>query len=279
MIWFGKSKISNEATELVEMPDGLWAKCPSCNETIYKKELELNLFTCFKCNHHFKIGINEYISLIFDESSFKEFNINLKAVDAINFIDSKPYIERIKEAKNKSGFENSVICGIGEIFSHKMVFGIMNSSFLEGSLGSLEIEKIYRSVRYSIDNRIPFVLLFSSSGNRIQESAISLMQIAKLTSAVNELRSEGILFVTILTEPTIGETAFLYAMQGDIIIAEPGANLGLSNKSSLEQKSKKRISDKFPKSDYYFNNGQIDIIVDRKQLKATISKIIDWYNK
>lgn len=279
MAWFSKSKSSNEIVDLIEMPDGLWAKCPSCNETIYKKELELNLFTCFKCNHHFKISVNEYIGLIIDENTFKEFNINLKVVDAINFIDSKPYIERIKEAKNKSGFENSIICGTGEIFSHKVVFGIINSSFLEGSLGSLETENIYRSVRFSIENKIPFVLLFSSSENRIQESAISLMQIAKLTSIINELKSEGIIFVSILTEPTVGETAFALAIQGDIIIAEPGATLGLSSKSNLEQKSKKRISDKFPKSDYYFNSGQIDLIVDRKKLKSTISNIIDWFNK
>ncbi|MCX8055047.1 MAG: acetyl-CoA carboxylase carboxyl transferase subunit beta [Ignavibacteria bacterium] len=279
MVWFSKSKSSNEIVELIEMPDGLWAKCPSCNETIYKKELELNLFTCFKCNHHFKISVNEYIGLIIDENTFKEFNINLKAVDAINFIDSKPYIERIKEAKNKSEFENSIICGTGDIFSHKVVFGIINSSFLEGSLGSLETEKIYRSVRFSIENRIPFVLLYSSSENRIQESAISLMQIAKLTSIFNELKNEGIICVSILTEPTVGETAFALAVQGDIIIAEPGSTLGLSSKSNLEQKSKKRISDKFPKSDYYFNSGQIDLIVDRKKLKSTISNIIDWYNK
>lgn len=279
MVWFGKSKSFNEVAELIEMPDGLWAKCPTCNETIFKKELELNLFTCFKCNHHFKIGVNEYISLIFDENTYKEFNINLKAVDAINFIDNKPYLEKIKEAKNKTGYDNSIICGSGDIFSHKAVFGIINSSFLDGSLGSIETEKIFRSVRFSIENKIPFVLLLSSSENRIQESAVSLMQIGKLSTIFSELKSERVLFVTILTEPTVGETAFSLALQGDIIIAEPGATLGISRKSVLEQKTRKRISDKFPKSEFYYNNGQIDLVVDRKQLKATISNIIDWYNR
>lgn len=277
MGWLGKSKALSEVNQF-EMPDALWTKCPSCNETIYKKELELNLFTCFKCNHHFRIGFEEYINIIFDENSFEEINKNLKSVDVLNFIDNKPYSEILQHNIEQSGSSEAVITGYGNIKGEKIAILFFNLSFIDGSIGSVAGEKIYRIAKFALDKKIPLLMLINSNQNRTQESTLALLQLTKITSIFNELNSNGIPIISIITDPILSETATTVAMMGDLIISEPGANFSQLIKKDLEGKLKKKLLKNYPKSEFYFENGFIDLIIDRKNLRENLIKLIDWFN-
>lgn len=276
MGWLSKKAITDEIDQL-EMPDALWTKCPSCNETLYKRELELNLFTCFKCNYHFKIGVEEYINILFDNSTLKEENDDLKTVDKLNFVNNKPYIEKINDETLKSGYSEAFICGLAELNKKKVAVGLFNFSFMDGSIGSVVGEKFYRIAKIAIDNKLPFITIFSSNGARYEESAYSIFQIAKISTIISELNKEGILFISIIAEPTMGDITLTLALEGDLVIAEPNTTISLFQKNDLEKKSKKKNFNNYPKSEFFWNNGQVDLIVDRKNLKETLFKIIEWY--
>lgn len=278
MGWLSKSKTPSDKINQYEMPDALWTKCPICNETIYKKELEFNLFTCFKCNHHFRIGFDEYIKILLDENSFEEINKNIQPVDVLNFVDIKPYSERLKENFEHNDTVEAIVTGFGNISRYKIAIAFFNLSFLDGSIGSVVGEKIYRISKFALDKKYPLLLLINSNQNRVQESAFAIMQLPKIATILGELNNNGIPIISLITDPILSETAASITMMGDLIIAEPGANLSILTKKDLESKLKKKILRNYPKSEFYFENGFIDMIVDRKNLRENMIKLIDWFN-
>lgn len=279
MVWFLRSKNNIEENKQKEMPDGLWTKCPSCNEIIFKKQLEDNLFTCPKCNHHFRIGVGEYISILLDEDSFIETNREVVSNDPLNFVDSKPYIERIANSIALTGFNEALITGIGKINGIKVATGFMCFSFIGGSMGSVVGEKFFRTAKLSLEKKMPFVIVLASGGARMQEGALSLMQLAKTSAVLTELSEARIPFVTILTDPTTGGVTASFGMLGDITIAEPGALIGFAGPRVIEQTIKRKLPPGFQTAEFLLEKGFVDMVVDRKNLKATVTKILRWFSE
>lgn len=277
MAWFLRSKENISETQQKEMPDGLWTKCPSCKEMIFKKELEENFFCCLKCNYHFRIGTKEYIDILLDASTFQETNTNIISTDPLNFVDSKSYTERLKKIYETSEVNEALTTGTGKINGELVSFGSMNFSFIGGSMGSVVGEKFYRAAKLSIDKKIPLIVITSSGGARMQEAALSLMQMAKTSAILSELAEAGGLYLTILTDPTTGGVTASYGMLGDITIAEPGALIGFAGPRVIEQTIKKKLPPGFQTAEFLLEKGFVDLIVSRKELKSTITKIIKWY--
>lgn len=277
MVWFLRSKNSIEENKQKEMPDGLWTKCPSCGEIIFKKQLEENLFTCPKCNHHFRIGVGEYISILIDENTFFETNSNIISDDPLGFVDSKPYKERINNSISSVGFNEALVTGIGQINGTTVSAGFMCFSFIGGSMGSVVGEKFYRATRYSIENKLPLVMVLASGGARMQEAALSLMQMAKTSAILTELTEARLPYINILTDPTTGGVTASFGMLGDITIAEPGALIGFAGPRVIEQTIKKKLPPGFQTSQFLLEKGFVDMVVDRKFLKETVTKLLKWF--
>ncbi len=277
MAWFTRSAKNIQETKQKEMPDGLWTKCPSCNEVLFKKQLEDDLYTCFGCNYHFRIGSSHYIDMLFDEGSFTETDTNIRPADPLTFTDSKPYTKRIEEGYAKSGVNEAITTGYGTIEGRYVSFGCMNFNFIGGSMGSVVGEKIFRAAKYSLANKIPLLLISASGGARMQEAALSLMQMAKTSAVLAELDEAGIPYVSILTDPTTGGVTASYAMLGDINLAEPSALIGFAGPRVIEQTIRKKLPAGFQRSEFVMEHGFADVIVHRKELKNTLIKILDWF--
>jgi acetyl-CoA carboxylase carboxyl transferase subunit beta len=277
MAWFLRSKENISETQQKEMPDGLWTKCPACGEMIFKKELEENFFSCIKCNYHFRIGTKEYVDILIDNNTFNETNTNVVSTDPLNFVDSKPYKDRLKSSYETSGVNEALTTGTGKINGELVSFASMNFSFIGGSMGSVVGEKFYRAAKFSLDKKVPLIVITSSGGARMQEAAYSLMQMAKTSAILSELSESGIIYITILTDPTTGGVTASYGMLGDIIIAEPGALIGFAGPRVIEQTIKKKLPPGFQRAEFLLEKGFVDIIVSRSNLKETLSKIIIWF--
>jgi acetyl-CoA carboxylase carboxyl transferase subunit beta len=276
MVWFLRSKDNIESDKPKEMPDGLWTKCPSCNEIIFKKQLEENYFSCPKCDYHFRIGVSEYIDIILDENSFVEINSHITSADPLNFFDSKSYVERIKSARAQTGFNEALITGTGTIDGNAVAAGFMCFAFIGGSMGSAVGEKFYRLARVSLEQSIPLIVVCSSGGARMQEAALSLMQMAKTSAILTELHDAHLPYITVLTDPTTGGVTASYGMLGDITIAEPGALIGFAGPRVIEQTIKKKLPPNFQRAEFLLEKGFVDMVVSRKNLKSTLSTIIRW---
>lgn len=276
MAWFRRAKqnIASD-TEKIDLPDGLWEKCPSCDEIIHKRQLEANLWTCIKCSHHFRIGSEEYIRIILDEGSFKETNKKMKSADPLQFTDTKKYSSRIEESIKKSNLNDAVKTGTGKINGKDVAFGCMDFKFIGGSMGSVVGEKIARITDKAYKNRIPLILISQSGGARMMEAALSLMQMAKTSSRLARLADAKVPFISILTDPTTGGTTASYAMLGDINIAEPKALIGFAGPRVIKQTIGKDLPEGFQTSEFVLEHGFLDKVVPRKELKTTLSKIID----
>ncbi|HPI38239.1 MAG TPA: acetyl-CoA carboxylase, carboxyltransferase subunit beta [Ignavibacteriaceae bacterium] len=276
MAWFRRAKqnIASD-TEKIDLPDGLWEKCPSCDEIIHKRQLEANLWTCIKCSHHFRIGSEEYIRIILDEGSFKETNKKMKSADPLQFTDTKKYSSRIEESIKKSNLNDAVKTGTGKINGKDVAFGCMDFKFIGGSMGSVVGEKIARVTDKAYKNRIPLILISQSGGARMMEAALSLMQMVKTSSRLARLADAKVPFISILTDPTTGGTTASYAMLGDINIAEPKALIGFAGPRVIKQTIGKDLPEGFQTSEFVLEHGFLDKVVPRKELKATLSKIID----
>lgn len=277
MPWFVRSKANITEENQKIMPDGLWTKCPSCNEIMYKTDLEESIFTCKKCSYHFRIGTKEYIEILLDENSFTETNENIKSTDALNFVDTKPYPIRIEEGYLKADVNDAITTGIGKIFGREVSFASMNFNFIGGSMGSVVGEKIYRAAKLSIKKKIPFILISASGGARMQESVLSLMQMAKSAAILAELDEAGVPFISILTDPTTGGVTASFAMLGDVNIAEPGALIGFAGPRVIEQTIRKKLPAGFQRAEFLLEHGFIDKIIDRRNMKSELSKIIEWF--
>jgi acetyl-CoA carboxylase carboxyl transferase subunit beta len=279
MAWFKRSKenISPE-TQKKELPDGLWEKCPSCNEIIHKKQLEANLWTCIKCGYHFRIGSKEYIDILLDKNSFKELDKKMRSADPLNFEDTKKYSIRIQETIKKVGLNDAVSTGTGKLNGTEVAFGCMDFKFIGGSMGSVVGEKIARLTDRAYKNKLPLIILSSSGGARMMEGAYSLMQLAKTSSRLSKYSELGLPYISVLTDPTTGGTTASYAMLGDVHIAEPGALIGFAGPRVIKQTIGKDLPEGFQRSEFLLEQGFVDIIVPRKDLKETIYNVLTLLN-
>ncbi|MEK6656775.1 MAG: acetyl-CoA carboxylase, carboxyltransferase subunit beta [Nitrospirota bacterium] len=279
MAWFKKEKLPKEmpAEKKVKIPEGLWIKCNSCKEIIYRKEVDNNHKVCPKCGYHFPISVEERISQLIDEGTFKEFDGHLTPEDPLEFKDSIKYKHRLKNYQKKTGYNDAIVTGVGAIEGHQIVLGILNFSFMGGSMGSVVGEKIARAVDKAIELKLPLIIVSASGGARMQEGILSLMQMAKSSAAIARLGDAGLPFVSIFTDPTFGGVTASFAMLGDIIIAEPKALIGFAGPRVIEQTIKQQLPAGFQRSEFLFEHGMIDIIVERKKLKNMLAKIVAYF--
>ena len=277
MGWFKRSKenISPQSKKL-DVPDGQWTKCEKCGEIIYARQLELNAWVCFKCDCHFRIGSDQYISILFDDKSFKEYDRKMKSADPLEFEDTKKYSERISEAIKKTKLYDAVKTGIGEMNTKKVSFACMDFKFIGGSMGSVVGEKIARAIDRAYNQKIPMIIISQSGGARMMEGALSLMQMAKTSSRLARLSDAGLPYISILADPTTGGTTASYAMLGDVNIAEPKALIGFAGPRVIKQTIGKDLPKGFQRSEFLLENGFVDAIVPRKELKEKISQLINY---
>lgn len=280
MAWFKKSKAPIAPLEVkkVQMPEGLWTKCKNCNEIIYTKEIERNLNVCPKCDYHFRISARERIDLIIDEGTFVEMDPSMESVDFLDFKDSKKYKERIKAAVKKSRGD-AVICGQGLCEGLPVVVSVFDFGFMGGSMGSVVGEKITRAIEKGLETKAPVIVFSSSGGARMQESILSLMQMAKTSAALAKLKKAGLPFISVLTDPTTGGVTASFAMLGDINMAEPRALIGFAGPRVIEQTIRQTLPDGFQRSEYLLEHGMVDMIVRRPEMKAKLSQILRIFTK
>jgi len=276
MEWFKKIKEGVSAQPKKEIPEGLWTKCEDCGEIIYVKELERNFWVCGKCKYHFRIKSTDYISLLLDEGALEEFDRNLISGDPLKFKDSKRYPDRIKESRKKTQRNDALIAGIGKIEGRKISFGVMDFSFIGGSMGSVVGEKVARAIERSIEKKMPLVIVSCSGGARMQEGILSLMQMAKTSVLLARQHKLGLPFISILTNPTTAGVMASYASLGDIIIAEPKALLGFAGPRVIQQTIGQELPKDFQSSEFFLEHGFVDLIVERSQLKKTASLLLEY---
>ena len=274
MAWFKREKQKIKPIVKKGVPDGLWVKCPTCSEFLYKPELEKSLSVCRHCSHHFRIEPSIYHSLLLDSGSSKELFTNLQSEDVLQFKAVKKYKDQLVVAKKKTGQEDAINCFHGKIEERDVALGIMNFSFIGGSMGSVVGEKVARLIDYAHENNLPIILICASGGARMQEGAISLMQLAKTSSKLAQFSEGGGLYIPILTDPTTGGVTASYGMLGDIILAEPGALIGFAGPRVIKQTIGQDIPEGFQRTEFLKDKGFVDHIVTRDKMKATLYSLI-----
>jgi acetyl-CoA carboxylase carboxyl transferase subunit beta len=275
MAWFKRSKENiSPDSQKKDLPDGLWEKCPGCGEIIHKKQLESNLWTCLKCGYHFRIGSKEYIEILIDKGSFKEIDKKMRSADPLEFEDTKKYTDRIQETIKKLGLNDAVKTGTGKINSMDVAFACMDFKFIGGSMGSVVGEKIARLIDRAYKNKIPLIIVSTSGGARMMEGAFSLMQMAKTSARLARLAEAKIPFISVMVDPTTGGTTASYAMLGDVHIAEPQALIGFAGPRVIKQTIGKDLPKGFQRSEFLLEQGFIDIVSPRKDLKNNIYTVL-----
>ena len=281
--WFEKRKEAQiqrralEAKVEVDMNPDLWTKCVHCDAQLLKKDIEENQMVCPVCDYHFRINARKRIELLFDEGSFEELNSNIKPTDPLDFVDTEPYKDRLEKAHQKTGLDEAVITGIGENNGKKTAVAVMDFDYMGGSMGSVVGEKVTRIIEEAIKRRLPVMAITSSGGARMQESALSLMQMAKTSCACAKLDDEGLLYINVLTEPTFGGITASFGMLGDIIVAEQGARIGFAGRRVIEQTIRQKLPADFQTAEYLMKYGQIDVVSSRKNLKQTLADILEMH--
>ncbi|NOT45202.1 MAG: acetyl-CoA carboxylase carboxyltransferase subunit beta [Acidobacteria bacterium] len=276
MAWFKKSRkpIAPSAAEKPSrVPEGLWVKCPGCAQIIYSKELETNLNVCPKCAHHFRIGSLERLKSFFD-GEWTEHFANLASTDPLQFTDTKPYRGRLESSQAATGMKDAVVVGSGRMDGLHIVIAAMEYSFIGGSMGVVVGEKITRAAELALERRVPLIVVACSGGARMMEGALSLMQMAKVSAALSRLDREGVPFISVLTDPTTGGVTASFAMLGDLNIAEPMALIGFAGPRVIEQTIRQKLPEGFQRSEFLLEHGMLDLIVDRRDLKATIGRAL-----
>lgn len=261
------------------VPIGVWNKCNTCGEVIYTKSLHSNHKVCHKCGYHFRLDVDERVDILMDEGSFVELCANMTSQDPLNFEDLKPYKDRLKEAREKTGRNSAIITGTGLLDGKKVALGVMDFSFLGGSMDSVVGEKIVRLADAAIKNKCPLILVSTSGGARMQESMFSLMQMAKTSAAIARLGQKNLLYISILTDPTTGGVSASFAMLGDLNIAEPDALIAFAGPRVIEQTIRQKLPEGFQRSEFLLKHGMIDMIVKRDDMKRTLSRILEMFGK
>ena len=257
-----------------EIADGLWTKCESCNALTYTKDLYANLLVCPECFHHHKVDSNERITQLIDATTWQPLDENLSPLDTLQFKDRKLYSDRLKETQEKTGLTDALQTGLGLLDGLPIALGVMDFRFMGGSMGSVVGEKLARLIERATQERIPAVIVCASGGARMQEGMLSLMQMAKISGALQRHRDAKLLYIPILTHPTMGGVTASFAMLGDIILAEPKANIGFAGRRVIEQTLREKLPSDFQTSEYLVKCGFVDAIVQRPQLKSTLAHMI-----
>lgn len=277
--WFEKRKEAQiqrrqMETRTEDVATGLWTKCVHCESQITKKELEENMMVCPVCDYHFRINARTRINQLFDKDSFEELFKNIRPTDPLNFVDTVSYADRLEKAHAKTGLDEAVMTGIASIEGHKVATAVMDFEFMGGSMGSVVGEKVTRIIEEAIKIRLPVLVITSSGGARMQESALSLMQMAKTSCAVARLDEAGLLYINLLTEPTFGGITASFGTLGDIIIAEQGARIGFAGRRVIEQTIRQKLPADFQTAEYLLKYGQVDLVSKRSELRKNLSSIL-----
>jgi len=275
MSWFNRKdkNISSEKNKK-DIPKGLWVKCPSCAEIQYKPELEKNFSVCRKCNHHFRVNPSLYSDLLLDKGNIENLFTNIQSSDPLSFEAEKQYIEQLDIAKSKTGHNDAINCFLGEINKNAVVLAVMNFEFIGGSMGSVVGELVSRSIDLASEQKIPLILICASGGARMQESAYSLMQLAKTSSKLARFQKEGGLYIPVLTDPTTGGVTASFGMLGDVILAEPGALIGFAGPRVIKQTIGEDLPEGFQRAEFLLEKGFVDHIVSRSEMKEKLTKLI-----
>ena len=275
--WFAarrKDQFVGKVSQDTEESDGLWVKCSECSQVAYRKDLISNFNVCSNCSHHNRINSDERINIIADKDSFKEFDGLLSPTDPLKFKDRRSYSDRIKESQQGTGLRDGVITGLCSINSMPLALAVMDFRFMGGSMGSVVGEKITRIIEKATIEKYPILIVCASGGARMQEGMLSLMQMAKISGALKKHRAQNLLYMPLLTHPTTGGVTASFAMLGDLILAEPKALIGFAGRRVIEQTLREKLPDNFQTAEYLLEHGFVDLIVDRKELKSTLTKIL-----
>ena len=275
--WFNKNKSfeSETSPSKLDIPGDLWVKCKKCTDSVYLKDLEQNYKVCpTKCNYHFRLSPEERINMHFDKDSFKEIESKIEAIDFLNFEDTEKYEIRLKKAKKQTKHKDAILIGTAKLNHLSVNIGVMNFSFMGGSMGSVVGEKITRLIENAIQNKFPLIIFTSSGGARMQEGILSLMQMAKTSAALQKLGEEKIPYISVLCDPTTGGTSASFAMLGDINIAEPGALISFAGPRVIEQTIRQKLPKGFQRSEFLLEKGMIDKVVSRKDLRETLASLV-----
>src|SRR5438105_2950915 len=278
MAWFRKEKKPKEAVEKQKViPEGLWVKCDDCKEIVYRKEVEANLNVCPKCGYHFRLDARERFAVLFDDDAYKEFAMNIRSGDPLEFRDTKRYRDRLKVYEQRVGKGDAVLCAEGKLDGLGVVVCAMEYNFMGGSMGSVVGEKITIAAERALDKKEPLIIVSCSGGARMQEGILSLMQMAKISAALSRLADAGLPFISVLTDPTTGGVTASYAMLGDLNLAEPKALIGFAGPRVIEQTIRQTLPDGFQRAEFLVEHGMIDIITPRATMKPTIARFLRFF--
>jgi acetyl-CoA carboxylase carboxyl transferase subunit beta len=277
MAWFKRQSGELDASgEKKIRTEGLWVKCESCRQIIWKKDLEENLNVCPKCGKHFRIDARTRLAILFDNGEYETFSDNLSSTDPLKFVDLKPYSERLKRAQEDTGLTDAVINGRGKLNGRSIIISAMEYSFIGGSMGSVVGEVITRAVELALESKQPLIIISASGGARMMEGVLSLMQLAKISAALARLDEARVPYISVLTDPTTGGVTASFAMLGDLNIAEPGALIGFAGPRVIEQTIRQKLPPGFQRSEFLLEHGMLDAVVHRKELKPYISRALDF---
>jgi len=279
MPWFSKKSKRIETVrpeERVVKTENVFVKCDGCEAHLYKGELEEAQQVCKHCGYHFRIGARDRLAMLYDESKFEEIDAEVISIDPLDFVDSKPYPERLKQAKSSSGLPEAIINARGKVGNHLVFAGAMDMSFIGGSMGSAVGEKVTRLIERSLKEHGAIVIFSASGGARMQEGTLSLMQMAKISAALAQLDEARLPFISVLTDPTTGGVTASFAMLGDFIIAEPKALIGFAGPRVIEQTIRQKLPKDFQKSEFLLEHGMLDAIVDRREVRDHIIKLLNF---
>ncbi|WP_334110890.1 acetyl-CoA carboxylase, carboxyltransferase subunit beta [Thermodesulfitimonas autotrophica] len=254
-----------------EIPEGLWVKCPRCEEIVYNKDLLKNLKVCPKCGFHFRLTAAERLDFTLDEGSFVEYDADLVADNPLDF---PGYPEKLAEARQVTGLAEAIITGEGTIAGHRTIIGVMDPRFIMASMGAAVGEKIVRAVERACERRLPLIIFVASGGARMQEGVVALLQMARTASAIKRLDDAGLLYIPVLTDPTTGGVSASFGMLGDIILAEPGALIGFTGPRVIEQTIKQKLPEGFQRAEFLQEHGMIDLVVPRPKMRETLARIL-----
>lgn len=274
MSWFKKPKTPLQATDRRELPGDVWEKCPSCGEIVYREKLKENWQVCPNCGYHMRLPAQDYVNLLLDEGTVAEHDADLRSGDPLGFVDLKPYPDRLAQAERKTGQGDALLAVSGELITIPVQLAVMNFAFIGGSMGSVVGEKISRAGLRSLQSREPLIVISASGGARMMEGIFSLLQMAKTSTVLAQLDEAGIPYVSVLTDPTTGGVTASYAMLGDVNLAEPGALIGFAGPRVIEQTIKQELPEGFQTSEFLLEHGMLDDIVDRRNLKGEISRLL-----
>ena len=272
----GKSSSKSKKSKI---PDGVWTSCPSCESALYKPELQKTLYVCPKCDHHLRIGARTRFNIFFDNGNFTEIASNVETNDPLGFKDIKAYPVRIKEAKKNTGESEALLVGFGKLDGRLVTAAAFEFKFMGGSMGSVVGEKFVQGIQQAIETNTPFICFSTSGGARMQESMVSLMQMAKTSAAIQKLKSNKLPYISVMVDPIFGGVSASLAMLGDINIAEPKAFVGFAGRRVIEQTVRVELPEDFQKSEFLLEHGAIDMIVHRSEIRSKIIGILDKISK